>query len=88
MGFLMQEKILNSYTTYDYLTSISWKHALFVSLLMGPDINPIDTQLGVITEILEIMNVSCNWDSPQYEGKTCKQSNVGVVQIFISKLQN
>ena len=55
---------------------------------MGPDINPIDTQLGVITEILEIMNVSCNWDSPQYEGKTCKQSNVGVVQIFISNLQN
>ena len=86
MGFLMQEKILNSYTTYDYLTSISWKHVLFVSLLMEPDINPIDTQLGVITEILEIMNVSCNWDSPQYEGKTCKQSNVGVVQTFISKL--
>ena len=84
----MQEKILNSYTTYDYLTSISWKHVLFVLLLMEPDINPIDTQLGVITEILEIMNVSCNWDSPQYEGKTCKQSNVGVVQIFISKLQN
>ena len=55
---------------------------------MVPDINPIDTQLGVITEILKIMNVSCNWDSPQYEGKTCKQSNVGVVQIFISKLQN
>ena len=73
MGFLMQEKILNSYTTYDYLTSISWKHVLFVSLLVGPDINPIDTQLDLITEILEIMNVSCNWDSPQYEGKTCKQ---------------
>ena len=55
---------------------------------MVPDINPIDTQLGVITEILKIMNVSCNWDSPQYEGKTCKQSNVGVVQTFKSKLQN
>ena len=55
---------------------------------MGPDINPRDTQLGMITEILKIVNASCNWDSPQYEGKTCKQSNVGVVQIFISKLQN
>ena len=55
---------------------------------MGPDINPIDTQLGMITEILKILNAICNCDSLQYEGKTCKQSNVGVVQIFISKLQN
>ena len=54
MGFLMQEEILNSCKTYHYLTSISWKHVLFVSLLMGPDINPIDTQLGMILRIWKL----------------------------------
>ena len=44
--------------------------------------------VGDDTENLKIVNASCNWDSPQYELKTCKQSNVGVVQIFISKFQN
>ena len=33
---------------------------LFVLLLMEPDINPIDTQVDMITEILKIENVSCN----------------------------
>ena len=51
---------------------------------MGPHINPIDTQVDMITEILKIVNVSCNWDSPQYERKMCKQSNAGVVQIIVT----
>ena len=52
---------------------------------MEPDINPIDTQSDMITEILEIENVSCNGKSPQYESKTCKQINERVVQIFTKK---
>ena len=77
--------ILETCKTYHYLTSISWRQALFVLLLMEPDINPTDAQLDMITEILIIENVSCNWKSPQYERKTCKQINVGVVQILIKK---
>ena len=55
---------------------------------MEPDINPIDTQLDMITEILKIENVSCNLKSPQYESKTCKQINAGVAQILIKKMFN
>ena len=51
---------------------------------MGLHISPIDTQVDMITEILKIVNVSCNWDSPLYERKMCKQSNAGVVQILVS----
>ena len=49
---------------------------------MEPDINPIDTQLDMI---LKIEYVSCNSKSPQYESKTCKKSNGGVVQILTNK---
>ena len=73
--------LLDTFKTYHYLTSIICKNVL----LMEPDINSIDTQLGMITEILEYGNVSCNWKSPQYESKTCKETNEGVVQILTKK---